>query len=112
MVFYTDRGGVGGLFISIFTEGFCKDFVEELDGFHASGLPARRPNSMNNYGVVVNEIGMEPALDRRGLHNIVLPPCDCAVFLTIHSSTELLQARPQLLAAGCASSFPWRWVSL
>ena len=48
----------------LFNEEFCKAFVEELDAFQSSGLPARRPNSMNNYGVVVNEIGMEPALDR------------------------------------------------
>ena len=56
----------------IFTETFCRDMIEELDAFNASGLPARRPNSMNNYGVVVNEIGMEPALDKL-VHTFLRP---------------------------------------
>ena len=56
----------------IFSDSFCKDMVEELDAFNASGLPARRPNSMNNYGVVVNEIGMEPALDKL-VHTFLQP---------------------------------------
>jgi len=47
----------------LFTPEFCDMYVEEIYSFYASGLPARRPNSMNNYGVVVNEIGMEPMLD-------------------------------------------------
>ena len=33
----------------LFSEEFCKKFLEELDGFYASGLPIDRPNSMNNY---------------------------------------------------------------
>ena len=49
--------------VPLFTSELCRALVEELDHFHATGLPARRPNSMNNYGIVVNEIGMEPALD-------------------------------------------------
>lgn len=28
-----------------------------------SGIKVQRPNSMNNYGVILNEIGMEPFLD-------------------------------------------------
>merc|ERR1711920_776027 len=47
---------------AIFTSEFCEMFVEELYRFYESGLPARRPNSMNNYGVIVNEIGMEPMM--------------------------------------------------
>lgn len=43
-----------------FTLDFCQLLVEEIFGFYASGLPARRPNSMNNYGIILNEIGMEP----------------------------------------------------
>ena len=27
------------------------------------GLPARRPNSMNRYGLILNEIGLRPSLD-------------------------------------------------
>lgn len=56
-----------------FTTAFCEMFVEELYSFYDSGLPARRPNSMNNYGVIINEIGMEPMLDllqRNMLHPV------------------------------------------
>jgi len=48
----------------IFTEEFCATFVEEIFNFYDSGLPARRPNSMNNYGIILNEIGMEPMIDK------------------------------------------------
>eukprot|EP01065_Artemidia_motanka_P027131 TRINITY_DN32364_c0_g1_i1.p1 TRINITY_DN32364_c0_g1~~TRINITY_DN32364_c0_g1_i1.p1 ORF type:complete len:544 (+),score=197.99 TRINITY_DN32364_c0_g1_i1:66-1634(+) len=49
---------------NLFTPEFCDTFVEELRSFYASKLPARRPNSMNNYGVVINDIGMESFIDR------------------------------------------------
>lgn len=49
--------------IPLFTHEFCDKFVEEIDSFSASGLPAPRPNTMNNHGVIVNEIGMEPMID-------------------------------------------------
>ncbi|KAH8054313.1 procollagen-lysine 5-dioxygenase [Aureococcus anophagefferens] len=39
-------------------DAFCRDFLQEVDGYMDSGLPIRRPNSMNNYGLIVNEIGM------------------------------------------------------
>lgn len=45
------------------TDEFCEIFVEEIFNFYASGLPARRPNSMNNYGIILNEIGLEPMID-------------------------------------------------
>mmetsp|Transcript_80489 Transcript_80489/g.167711 ORF Transcript_80489/g.167711 Transcript_80489/m.167711 type:complete len:385 (+) Transcript_80489:697-1851(+) len=47
----------------IFTDKFCNLLVEEIFNFYASGLPARRPNSMNNYGIILNEIGLEPMID-------------------------------------------------
>jgi len=47
----------------IFTDDFCQLLVEEIFNFYASGLPARRPNSMNNYGIILNEIGLEPMID-------------------------------------------------
>ncbi|CAJ1426150.1 unnamed protein product [Effrenium voratum] len=56
----------------LFNRDFCAAFIEEMDSFHGSGLPARRPNSMNNYGIVVNEIGMEPALDQL-VHTFLQP---------------------------------------
>eukprot|EP00930_Biecheleria_cincta_P034785 TRINITY_DN23992_c0_g2_i1.p1 TRINITY_DN23992_c0_g2~~TRINITY_DN23992_c0_g2_i1.p1 ORF type:complete len:386 (+),score=62.17 TRINITY_DN23992_c0_g2_i1:62-1159(+) len=45
-----------------FTKEFITLFIEEINNFYASGIPARRPNSMNNYGVIVNEIGMRPMI--------------------------------------------------
>jgi len=36
---------------------------DEIDNFDATNLPAKRPNSMNNYGVIVNHIGLEPFIN-------------------------------------------------
>eukprot|EP00913_Durusdinium_trenchii_P025440 g23884.t1 len=53
-----------------FTQEFCKMLLEEVLNYQASGLPSRPPNSMmlgqetpysrNNYGLVLNEIGLKP----------------------------------------------------
>jgi len=43
----------------VLTEDFCRILMEEIQHFHASKLPARRPNSMNNYGIILNDIGLE-----------------------------------------------------
>jgi len=45
------------------SEVFCEQLLEEIFNFYDSGLPARRPNSMNNYGIILNEIGLEPLID-------------------------------------------------
>jgi hypothetical protein len=42
----------------LFSPEFCAMFLAEVDNYKASGLPIRRPNSMNRYGLIVNEIGM------------------------------------------------------
>ena len=42
---------------------FCEMLLNELQHYEASGNPVTRPNSMNNYGVIVNQIGMKPLLD-------------------------------------------------
>lgn len=42
---------------------FCAMLLEELEQYEASGMPVARPNSMNNYGLIVNQIGMKPLLD-------------------------------------------------
>eukprot|EP00927_Polykrikos_kofoidii_P035619 TRINITY_DN30172_c0_g1_i1.p1 TRINITY_DN30172_c0_g1~~TRINITY_DN30172_c0_g1_i1.p1 ORF type:complete len:520 (-),score=91.39 TRINITY_DN30172_c0_g1_i1:159-1718(-) len=47
----------------LFTEAFCDKLVAEIFNFYASGLTARRPNSMNSYGIILNEIGLEPLID-------------------------------------------------
>jgi len=48
----------------LFTEKFCRALLDEVDNYFDTGLPVRRPNSMNNYGLIVNEIGMRPAITK------------------------------------------------
>uniref|UniRef100_A0A8C6YM42 2-oxoglutarate and iron dependent oxygenase domain containing 2 n=1 Tax=Naja naja TaxID=35670 RepID=A0A8C6YM42_NAJNA len=45
--------------LPIFTKEFCEAFVEELEHFEQSEMPKGRPNSMNNYGVLLNELGLD-----------------------------------------------------
>ena len=47
----------------LFTDAFCDALVQEVRSVQQSGIKVQRPNSMNNYGVILNEIGMEPFLD-------------------------------------------------
>jgi len=56
----------------VFQKDFCNRFLEELDNYKSTGLPIRRPNSMNNYGVIVNEIGMQGMLS--SLQRLLLQP--------------------------------------
>ena len=56
----------------MFTPSFCEELVEELIHYEASGQPVARPNSMNAYGVIVNEIGMRPLIDDLQ-HRCLLP---------------------------------------
>jgi hypothetical protein len=39
------------------------DLIEEIENFEDSGLPIIRPNTMNNYGVIIDEMGMKPFID-------------------------------------------------
>mmetsp|Transcript_104242 Transcript_104242/g.238676 ORF Transcript_104242/g.238676 Transcript_104242/m.238676 type:complete len:484 (+) Transcript_104242:62-1513(+) len=48
----------------IFTEEFCDMVMAEVESFSNCGLPARRPNSMNRYGLILNHIGLEGMFDR------------------------------------------------
>ena len=41
---------------------FLKWIQEELEDIYSSDLKLNRPNSMNNYGVILNDIGMKPWL--------------------------------------------------
>jgi len=42
----------------VFELAFCKLVTDEVEAYEKSGLPTRRPNTMNNSGLIVNEIGM------------------------------------------------------
>ncbi|XP_075690213.1 2-oxoglutarate and iron-dependent oxygenase domain-containing protein 2 isoform X2 [Rhinoderma darwinii] len=48
----------GNLYFSDMRE-FCTDFVAELENFEKSQLDKGRPNTMNNYGVLLNELGLD-----------------------------------------------------
>ena len=56
------RESVGVYSFELFSRAFCETFLAEVDNYDASGLPVRRPNSMNMYGLIVNEIGMRDAI--------------------------------------------------
>ncbi|KAG7318602.1 hypothetical protein KOW79_018357 [Hemibagrus wyckioides] len=43
----------------VFTQDFCRDLVEELEHFERSEAPKGRPNTMNNYGILLNELGFD-----------------------------------------------------
>ncbi|GMI16413.1 hypothetical protein TrLO_g12303 [Triparma laevis f. longispina] len=43
----------------LFPPPFCAELVAIIDAFEATTLPRRRPNTMNNYGLVLTEIGLE-----------------------------------------------------
>ncbi|XP_063430265.1 2-oxoglutarate and iron-dependent oxygenase domain-containing protein 2-like [Mytilus trossulus] len=45
--------------LPVFTEEYCKLMMEELENFEASDCPKARPNTMNNYGLLLNEIGFD-----------------------------------------------------
>lgn len=51
---------------NVFDGAFVDMFNEEVGNFYAVSeerdIPVRRPNSMNNYGVILNEIGMRPMI--------------------------------------------------
>ena len=52
-----------GIFcFDLFTPEFCDLLIAEFDSFEATTLPRRRPNTMNKFGLILNEIGLEPVM--------------------------------------------------
>jgi len=51
---------------NVFNDVFLQMFNEEINHFYdvseSENIPVKRPNSMNNYGVIVNEIGLRPMI--------------------------------------------------
>jgi hypothetical protein len=71
--------------------------------YSASGLPVRRPNSMNNYGVIVNDIGFAEMLDRLQ-REVLLPVAQCvfgaeAEYFDTHHSFVVQYQVPAALKA-------------
>jgi hypothetical protein len=46
----------------LFTDAFVQDMLEELEHIRHSGIPQRRPNGMNRYGSILDQVGFEPML--------------------------------------------------
>lgn len=46
----------------LFSPEFCDLLVAEVDNYEATTLPRRRPNTMNKFGLILNEIGLEPVM--------------------------------------------------
>ncbi|XP_070820221.1 2-oxoglutarate and iron-dependent oxygenase domain-containing protein 2 [Chaetodon trifascialis] len=43
----------------VFEKSFCEELVEELEHFEQSSAPKGRPNTMNHYGILLNELGFD-----------------------------------------------------
>eukprot|EP01130_Rhizamoeba_saxonica_P015846 TRINITY_DN7180_c0_g1_i2.p1 TRINITY_DN7180_c0_g1~~TRINITY_DN7180_c0_g1_i2.p1 ORF type:complete len:428 (-),score=83.20 TRINITY_DN7180_c0_g1_i2:42-1325(-) len=46
----------------LFTKEFCDKFLQEIEHFEKTSPVVNRPNSMNNYGVILDEFGFYPFL--------------------------------------------------
>lgn len=54
-----------GIFsFDMFSATFCDALLQEVKEFEESPLPKSRPNSMNNYGLILNNIGLERKIDQ------------------------------------------------
>ena len=42
----------------LFPPSHCASLLSTIDAYESTNLPKRRPNTMNNYGLVLNEVGM------------------------------------------------------
>ncbi|XP_071372005.1 2-oxoglutarate and iron-dependent oxygenase domain-containing protein 2 isoform X2 [Centroberyx affinis] len=44
---------------TVFEKRFCEELIEELQHFEQSAAPKGRPNTMNHYGILLNELGFD-----------------------------------------------------
>lgn len=79
---------VPGVYAStlIFTEQFLQDLLDELDHIQNSRIPRRRPNGMNRYGVILDQVGLESAL--AGLVNDYVRPLASMLFPELVGATD------------------------
>lgn len=68
--------------LDMFTEQACDRLLAEFENYERvatqRGWPISRPNSMNNFGLIINQIGLEPWAD--ALLSDVLSPIAAALF--------------------------------
>jgi len=48
--------------VPIFTPAFCEMVIQEVQHYEASGIPLRRPNGMNRYGAILDQLGLEDSM--------------------------------------------------
>uniref|UniRef100_A0A4X2K004 Uncharacterized protein n=1 Tax=Vombatus ursinus TaxID=29139 RepID=A0A4X2K004_VOMUR len=48
--------------LPVFTLDFCRMLLKELEHFEQSDMPKGRPNTMNNHGVLLYELGLDEPL--------------------------------------------------
>ncbi|XP_028621788.1 2-oxoglutarate and iron-dependent oxygenase domain-containing protein 2 isoform X1 [Grammomys surdaster] len=48
--------------VPVFSAKFCQTLLEELEHFEQSDMPKGRPNTMNNHGVLMYELGLDDPL--------------------------------------------------
>ena len=56
-------GAPGVWRLPLFTPRFCTLLLEELAHYEQSGIPMRRPNGMNRFGAILDELGLSSSLD-------------------------------------------------
>ncbi|XP_030073156.1 2-oxoglutarate and iron-dependent oxygenase domain-containing protein 2 isoform X1 [Microcaecilia unicolor] len=68
--------------LPVFVPEYCNELMEELENFEQSEMPKGRPNTMNNYGVLLNELGFDetfvtPLRERylQPLTSLLYPDC-------------------------------------
>ena len=77
-----------------FTSEFCQMILEEVRHYQKSDLPERPPNSMNNYGLVLNEIGMMPLFTQ--MLSQVMSPLAARLFGNEEDRVASLKGQPTI----------------
>ncbi|XP_076778999.1 2-oxoglutarate and iron-dependent oxygenase domain-containing protein 2 isoform X1 [Arvicanthis niloticus] len=93
--------------VPVFTAKFCQTLLEELGHFEQSDMPKGRPNTMNNHGVLMHELGLDdplvtPLRERFLLPLMALLYPDCGGgHLDSHRAFVVKYALGQDLELGC-----------
>lgn len=91
----------------VFSAKFCQTLLEELEHFEQSDMPKGRPNTMNNHGVLMHELGLDdplvtPLRERFLLPLMALLYPDCGGgHLDSHRAFVVKYALGQDLELGC-----------
>lgn len=70
----------------LFTADFLEDLQLELQHIEDSGIPRRRPNGMNRYGVILDQVGLEAAIE--GLAEAYFRPLAAMLFPELVGPTD------------------------